>query len=134
MILFEQCSACWVACCWLGARLDRRGHLWCAPLRGLGLLPVCTRLPRTRPGPPRTHTHNDTPVQDLPLDKLGGFGGKLGEALKSMGCITAGQVQALSHATLAARFGEERAGWIEEAVSGPRLDLPSYLAGGPVCQ
>ena len=31
-------------------------------------------------------------AQDLPLKKLGGFGGKLGEQLAALGCSTAGQV------------------------------------------
>ena len=31
-------------------------------------------------------------MQDLPLKKLGGFGGKLGEQLAALGCSTAGQV------------------------------------------
>ena len=39
------------------------------------------------------HLFNSPPhAQDLPLDKLGGFGGKLGEALRGLGCATAGQV------------------------------------------
>ena len=35
------------------------------------------------------------PPQDLPLSKLRGFGGKLGEQLEALGCTTAGQVGAI---------------------------------------
>ncbi|KAI7843160.1 hypothetical protein COHA_003144 [Chlorella ohadii] len=56
--------------------------------------------------------------QDLPLSKLRGFGGKLGEQLEALGCTTAGQVQQLPRATLVSRFGAERAAGIEEAVRG----------------
>lgn len=34
-----------------------------------------------------------SPPQDLPLSKLRGFGGKLGEQLEALGCTTAGQVR-----------------------------------------
>ena len=33
-------------------------------------------------------------LQDLPLSKLRGFGGKLGEQLEALGCTTAGQASA----------------------------------------
>ncbi|KAL4430354.1 hypothetical protein ABPG77_002160 [Micractinium sp. CCAP 211/92] len=57
-------------------------------------------------------------LQDLPLGKLRGFGGKLGEQLEALGCTTVGQVQALPHATLVSHFGAERALSIEQAVRG----------------
>ncbi|GAB4815874.1 hypothetical protein N2152v2_002920 [Parachlorella kessleri] len=54
----------------------------------------------------------------LPLKKLKNFGGKLGGELQELGCSTAGEVQALPRPALVARFGEERAAWIEQAVRG----------------
>ena len=57
-------------------------------------------------------------MQDLPLKKLRNFGGKLGAELAEMQCTTAGQVAALPHKALAARFGEERATFIARAVRG----------------
>ncbi|KAK9901261.1 hypothetical protein WJX75_003106 [Coccomyxa subellipsoidea] len=60
----------------------------------------------------------DEMMRDLPLKKLRNFGGKLGAELAAMGCATAGQVAALPHAQLTARFGEERAAGIARAVRG----------------
>ena len=57
-------------------------------------------------------------MKDLPLKKLRNFGGKLGAELGEMSCTTAGEVSALPHKTLVARFGEERATFIARAVRG----------------
>ena len=57
-------------------------------------------------------------MKDLPLKKLRNFGGKLGAELAEMQCTTAGQVTALPHKALVARFGEERATFIARAVRG----------------
>ena len=57
-------------------------------------------------------------MKDLPLKKLRNFGGKLGAELAEMQCTTAGQVAALPHKALVARFGEERATFIARAVRG----------------
>ncbi len=57
-------------------------------------------------------------MADLPLKKLRNFGGKLGAELSAMGCTTAGQVAAIPHGQLSARFGEERAASIARAVRG----------------
>ncbi len=57
-------------------------------------------------------------MRDLPLKKLRNFGGKLGAELAAMGCVTAGQISALPHGQLTARFGEERAAGIARAVRG----------------
>ena len=57
-------------------------------------------------------------MKDLPLKKLRNFGGKLGAELAEMQCTTAGQVAALPHKALIARFGEERATFIARAVRG----------------
>jgi nucleotidyltransferase/DNA polymerase involved in DNA repair len=65
---------------------------------------------------PSQPSPSSLPSQDLPLKKLRNFGGKLGEQLEALGCATAGEVQALPTATLAARFGHERAAAIEQAV------------------
>jgi hypothetical protein len=61
-------------------------------------------------------------MQDLPLKKLRGFGGLLGQQLESMGCSTAGQVGALPTETLARTFGHERAKWIASTVKGESDD------------
>ena len=62
-------------------------------------LPPCTRWEAApKPRPLSDHSisarlfKSPSHAQDLPLDKLGGFGGKLGEALRGLGCATAGQV------------------------------------------
>ncbi|BDA45382.1 DNA polymerase eta at N-terminal half [Coccomyxa sp. Obi] len=60
----------------------------------------------------------DAMMADLPLKKLRNFGGKLGAELAAMGCTTAGQVAAIPHGQLSARFGEERAASIARAVRG----------------
>ncbi|CAL8471021.1 g10563 [Coccomyxa elongata] len=60
----------------------------------------------------------DAMMADLPLKKLRNFGGKLGAELSAMGCTTAGQVAAIPHGQLSARFGEERAASIARAVRG----------------
>ena len=57
-------------------------------------------------------------MKDLPLKKLRNFGGKLGAELGEMNCTTAGEVAALPHKALVARFGEERATFIARAVRG----------------
>ena len=57
-------------------------------------------------------------MKDLPLKKLRNFGGKLGAELGEMKCTTAGEVAALPHKALVAKFGEERATFIARAVRG----------------
>lgn len=57
-------------------------------------------------------------MKDLPLKKLRNFGGKLGAELGEMNCTTAGEVAALPHKALVAKFGEERATFIARAVRG----------------
>ena len=57
-------------------------------------------------------------MRDLPLKKLRNFGGKLGAELGEMQCTTAGEVAALPHKALVAKFGEERATFIARAVRG----------------
>ena len=57
-------------------------------------------------------------MKDLPLKKLRNFGGKLGAELGEMNCTMAGEVAALPHKALVARFGEERATFIARAVRG----------------
>eukprot|EP00887_Chlorella_sp_A99_P005175 scaffold1.g5175.t1 len=57
-------------------------------------------------------------MRDLPLGKVRGFGGKLGEELEALGCTTAGQVQDLALQVLERHFGPERAHYIAETVRG----------------
>ena len=61
-------------------------------------------------------------MENLPIKKLRGLGGNLGNCLEEMGCITAGQVSRLSFEILEKRFGQERAQWISLAVRGKNND------------
>ena len=71
-------------------------------------------------------------AQELPLQKVPHFGGKLGAALSALGCRTAGDVAQLPWATLEARFGPEAAHSVRQrvrrragglCVSGSRLHV-----------
>lgn len=62
-------------------------------LHGCGFQPAVPSCAAFNHSIPRCSTH-PVPPQDLPLSKLRGFGGKLGEQLEAMGCTTAGQVRA----------------------------------------
>jgi DNA polymerase eta len=55
------------------------------------------------------HRAVDTLMAALPVKKIRNFGGKVGQALEELGCVTAGDVQRLPQAALAGKFGE-RAG------------------------
>lgn len=46
---------------------------------------------------------------DLALSKIRNFGGKLGHMLESLGCVTAADVQKLSHAQLEMAVGDNAA-------------------------
>ena len=61
-------------------------------------------------------------MHDLALKKIRNFGGKLGEKLATMGCVTAGQVAALPMETLVKTFGIEKSKWIADAVRGINND------------
>ena len=66
-------------------------------------------------------------MQSLPLKKLRNFGGKLGAELEKLGCTTAGEVAAMSAATLVKHFGQERASGILYAVQGCSDELVQVM-------
>ena len=60
---------------------------------------------------------------DLALNKIRNFGGKLGQALEALGCVTAADVLKLSHAQLEAAVGDNAA-----YDSNPTVDCPRDAA------
>lgn len=62
------------------------------------------------------HPFGHPSAQELPLQKVPHFGGKLGAALSALGCRTAGDVAQMPWATLEARFGPEAAHSIRQRV------------------
>lgn len=60
---------------------------------------------------------------DLALNKIRNFGGKLGQALEALGCVTAADVLKLSHVQLEAAVGDNAA-----CDSNPTVDCPRDAA------
>jgi hypothetical protein len=69
-------------------------------------------------------------MRELPLKKIGGFGGKLGSELETMGCATAGDIWHLPLEMLSGRLGSERAAWVVRASCG-RCSVPVEEKGAP---
>lgn len=62
-------------------------------------------------------------MEEIPLKKIGGFGGKVGALLEEkLGCTTAGQVQRLPRSILATHFSPDTVAFIEAAVRGVSTD------------
>lgn len=83
----------------IGSGLNKPNQMTVIPIRAVGAL-----------------------MASLPLRKIPGFGGKVGDALQALGCTTAGDVEALSMGALSELFGPEKAQSIVNAVQGKTMD------------
>ena len=61
-------------------------------------------------------------LRGLPVDRLRGLGGKLGERVKALGVATAGELAERGAARLRREFGERTGGWLHALATGNDVD------------
>ena len=61
-------------------------------------------------------------LRGLPVDRLRGLGGKLGERVKALGVTTAGELAERGVARLRREFGERTGGWLHALATGNDVD------------
>jgi nucleotidyltransferase/DNA polymerase involved in DNA repair len=113
------CAAC-IACQLRGAILEELGFTSSAGIAGNKLLAkIGSAMHKPNQQTVIPPGSIQSMMEELPLKKIGGFGGKVGALLEEkLGCTTAGQVQRLPRSILATHFSPDTVAFIEAAVRG----------------